>query len=162
MGFFIGVNMALIKTQGTQVYVIDGTSVHEIGEIVNVEPGQDSVNKIDVTPLAEKVAKKYMSGLTDPSESSLSLRFDSNSAAHKKVIELSKSKKEGLTFAIGASDGTSEPTAPSGNATLPNTRSWWKFVGSIGSASFKFESDNVVTCDVSITRSSTVDFQAKS
>lgn len=156
--------MAFVKTQGIQLYMIDGTTVTKIDQVKSISLGSDSVNKIDVTTLDETVSKKYLSGLSDPSETTFSVLLDSASTAHKKVLELAKTKKEGIVFVLGASDGTADPTASGSGSvsiTLPTSRTFWKWTGSVGSASLQIEEDNVAKYDISITRSSAVDVQFK-
>lgn len=154
--------MALIKTQGSNLYVINGTEVLKISELVSIDFGSDSTNKIDITSLEDKETKRYLSGLSDPSEATFSVNLDPAKAEHKKILDLAKEKKDGLAFVIGFSDGTADVTGNASAITFPTTRTYAHFTGSMGASSLKSDIDSVWKVDFTITRSSSVSLRYKS
>ena len=154
--------MAVIKTQGTSVYVYDGTDVTKLDCITGIDLGGDSTTRIEITCLDEPTSKAYMSGLSDPGEGSLTFNLDPANASHLAALLLAEDKVEGVKFYIGASDGVGAITATGGTVTVPTARSWWTFEGSLSSPVPSFEADAVVGYTVTLNRSTKVVFTAKS
>ena len=153
--------MAVIKTQGTAVYVYDGTAVTKLDCITGIDLGGDSTTRIDVTCLDEPTSKAYVSGLSDPGEGSLTFNLDPKNSSHLAALLLAENKKEGVKFYVGASDGTGAITVSGSVVTVPTTRSWWTFEGSLSSPVPSFEADAVVGYTVTLNRSTKVVFTAK-
>lgn len=153
--------MAVIKTQGTSVYVFDGTKVTKLDCITGIDLGGDSTTRVDLTCLDETSSKSYVSGLSDPGEGSLTFNLDTANASHLAALLLAENKAVGVKFFIGTSDGLGAVTATGGNVTVPTTRSWWKFEGSLSSPVPSFEADAVVGYTVTLNRSTKVTFTPK-
>ena len=155
--------MAVIKTQGTGVYVFDGTEVTKLSCITSLDLGTDSVGRIETTCLEETSTKSYVSGLADPAEASIEFNLDPVNASHLKLLQYAQGQKEGLRFYIGASDGTADITASGAPITVsvPATRSWWQFEGGVSAPSPKFDADALVGYTVSLQRASKVTFTPK-
>lgn len=153
--------MALLKTQGSTLYIVNGSEVLKMSEITAIDFGSDSTNKIDVTSIEDTETKRYLSGLSDPSEATFSLNLDPAKAEHKKLLDLAKAKTDGLAFVLGFKDGTADVTGTATALNFPTTRSYAHFSGSLGSASVKVETDSVVKVDVTVTRSSAVNLRFK-
>ena len=67
--------MAVVKTQGTQLFtVIDGQVVKFIC-VKKIGYGQDSFGKIDITCL-DADSKQYVRGMRDPGEGSVEINYD--------------------------------------------------------------------------------------
>ena len=80
--------MAVIKTQGTAVYVYDGTAVTKLDCITGIDLGGDSTTRIDVTCFDEVSSKSYVSGLSDPGEGSLTFNLDPENSSHLAALLL--------------------------------------------------------------------------
>lgn len=149
-----------ILTQGTEVYVLAPTEadpskfeVLTIEDATEFDPGEDSADDIETTPLSERNSRQYMSGLETPAEAKLSIDADPQEATHIRLYAL---RKRPLKWAIGWSDGNAKPTlnTPDGNDfTLPTTRTWFTFDGHIKTFPFSFEGNNVVKTAITIKRS---------
>lgn len=153
--------MAVIKTQGTNVFVFDGTAVTQLTCITGIDLGSDSVNRIENTCLEERISKGYVSGLADPAEASLMFNLDPENASHLKLLTYAQTNKEGLQFYIGASDGTDPVTASGAVVTVPTTRSFWTFTGSVSAPTPSFEADALVGYTVTLQREGAVTFVPK-
>lgn len=153
--------MAVIKSQGTEVYAVVGSQVTLLDCLTTIDLGSDSTNRIETTCLDERESKTYVSGLTDTAEASLGFNLDTANSSHLKLIEWAQSKKEGIMFYIGASDGTGAITASGSTVTKPTTRSWWEFEGGLSTPVPRFEADSLIGYTVSLQRSSSVVFTPK-
>lgn len=153
--------MALLKTQGSTLFVVHGSDIIEMSEVTAIDFGADSDNKIDITSIEDVETKRYLSGLSDPSEATFSLNLDPANESHKKLLVLSEDRKDGLMFALGFKDGKAPITGTATALNLPTTRSYAYFSGSLGSSNIKVETNSVVKVDVKVTRSSAVHLHFK-
>ena len=81
-----------IWTQGTQLYVsgVDSTGqlvVYEVEGVKEFSPPQPTKNEIDITTRKDK-AKRYMSGLIDPGEGSITLNYLENDKGQQFLYEM--------------------------------------------------------------------------
>lgn len=150
--------MAVIKTQGTNVFARQGAVVTQLACLTGIDLGGDSTTRIENTCLDETASKSYLSGLTDPGEGSLTFNIDSTNASHIGLIDWAQDKVEGIEFFVGASDGT-DVVPTTGNA--PTTRSWWTFIGGVTTPVPTFDVDSIVGYTVTLQRSSAVAFTPK-
>lgn len=102
-----------IKTQGTQVYIIDpgasgGPAILNIECAISVEGLGGSRDQIDITCL-EDAARSFEGGLISPSTVTLNLNFDPQNESHVRLHELYEAGTK-FDMAIGFSDGTAAPT----------------------------------------------------
>lgn len=157
--------MAVIKSQGTEVYAVVGSEVTLLDCLTTIDLGSDSTNRIETTCLDERESKTYVSGLTDTAEASLGFNLDTANASHLKLITWAQSKKEEIMFYVGASDGTGAITVSGSGSgstvTKPTTRSWWEFEGGLSTPVPRFEADSLIGYTVSLQRSSSVVFTPK-
>ncbi|MEN8380784.1 phage tail tube protein [Acinetobacter radioresistens] len=149
-----------IRTQGTSIFISDGTTITELGCITALDFGSDSVSRIDNTCLQETKSKAYISGLSDPGEGSITFNVDEEDASHLKLLEWADDRTE-LTFYIGASGSTDKPTISTGTVSVPTTRSFWTFQGNLANSTPSIEQDSLVSYQVSMQRSSAVTFIPK-
>lgn len=161
-----------IKTQGTEVYVIDPkawklnpeTAVIKIGCIDGLSTGGNPADQIEWTCLDEN-SKRFMKGLRTPGEMSGTIAYDPKSVSHQRLYELSVSNdiEEGKYWVcIGLSDGKGiEPLVDSnGHFELPLdtsdklTRSWVVVDGYVSNLEFDFQANTKVDASLTIQRSS--------
>ena len=107
--------MADIPTAGTDAFILVPSEANpnvcvvvDLGCVTSLDPGADSSDQIETTCLRDKT-RRYVAGLTTPGQGSINLNADPQSPSHLELFELSKTK-EIIKFAIGWSDGTSNPT----------------------------------------------------
>ena len=147
--------MAELRTQGTNVFAFDGTSITQLVCVTGIDLGSDSTSKIDKTCLEETKSKSYIPGLSDPGEGSLSIKLDLKNASHLKLIQWAENRKE-LEFYIGASDSIAPPTVATNKVSLPTGRSFWSFKGALTPAVPTFEADSIVGYQFTLQRSTGV------
>lgn len=147
--------MAELRTQGTNVFAFDGTSITQLVCVTGIDLGSDSTSKIETTCLEEKKSKSYVPGLSDPGDGSLSIRLDPKNSSHIKLIQWAEDRKE-LEFFIGASDSIAPPTVTTNKVTLPTGRSFWSFKGALTPAVPTFEADSIVGYQFTLQRSTGV------
>jgi hypothetical protein len=140
-----------IKTQGTKLYCIDpaNDSVLTVGCITSLD-GIDTTNEqIETTCLSDQ-ARTYLSGLATPGTATFDINFDTADTSHTRLHEL-KVAGTTLLWAVGFSDGTTDPTADSGGTfDLADTRSWIRFEGFMTNYPFAFQQNAVVQSSVGI------------
>ncbi|MWT69285.1 phage tail tube protein, partial [Escherichia coli] len=124
-----------VVTQGTQLYVLANGVVSEIECITAFSPGGSPADQIDDTCLSERNTRKYKKRLRTPGQATATLNADPTNASHLMLSIMAESNDQSdVTFAIGWSDGESEPTAGTGpeavdGLTLPSDRTWYVFKG---------------------------------
>lgn len=147
-----------VLAQGTQIYFLDDTGSEPV--VVAVEcatsfnPGGAPADQIETTCL-ESTTREYLPGLRTPGQASIDLNADPRNESHIRMHELAEMDPPPvLKWAVGWSDGTSEPTVDSdGDFDLPTDRTWFVFEGYISDFPFDFAANSVVTSTVSIQRS---------
>lgn len=117
-----------IKTQGTNVYIIDpdavgGAAVIGIECATSLGGMGGGRDQLDITCL-EGLARSYEPGLIAPSTATLSLNFDPSNSSHMRLHEIYEAGTK-FDMAIGFSDGTAAPTLGSDDLfDLPTSRSF--------------------------------------
>ena len=148
-----------VVTQGTQLYVLANGVVSEIECITAFSPGGSPADQIDDTCLSERNTRKYKKGLRTPGQATATLNADPANASHLMLSNMAESNDQSdVTFAIGWSDGESEPTAGTGpgavdGLVLPSDRTWFIFQGYVSDFPFDFQGNAVVTTSATIQRS---------
>lgn len=142
--------MPAVRTQGTQLYVIDPAddSIITVTCVTSLSGLTSPIDQIETTCL-DSAAREYVAGMATPGQAQFGINFDPQDASHLRLLEL---KNEGATldFAIGFSDGTAAPTAATDGFVLPTTRSFLTFDGFLTDLPFDFSLNAVVTSTVSI------------
>ncbi|WP_370679377.1 phage tail tube protein [Comamonas sp. GB3 AK4-5] len=160
--------MALL-TQGTEVYALvpkkdDPTQLEVIviDDATEFDPGADSADDIETTPLSARKSRTYLPGLETPAEATLTIQADPRVPSHVRLYEL---RNVPLQWAVGWSDGTEPPTAPAtsgdGKLVLPKTRTWFIFDGHVKTFPFNLEGNSVVKSTITIRRSGESDWVRK-
>ena len=150
-----------VLTQGTQLFVFANNTVSEIECITAFNPGSSPADQIEDTCLSEKSTRTYKKGLRTPAQASATLNADPKNASHLMLSTLAEtSDQTDLVFAIGWSDGESEPSPATGSTTgavdglnLPSDRTWYVFKGYVADFPFDFQANTVVQTTATIQRS---------
>lgn len=150
-----------VVTQGTQMYVLNNGVVSEVECITSFSPGSSPADQIEDTCLSETSTRSYKKGLRTPGQATVALNADPANASHVMLSNLAESSDQtNLTFAIGWSDGTAEPTAATSGApdavegmSLPESRTWYVFQGYVSDFPFDFQANAVVKTSATIQRS---------
>lgn len=128
-----------LDAQGTKIYFIDPTSfaVTTIGCPTGISGFSAPRDEREVTCL-EDIARAYEAGMLTPGTVNVTLNFDPSDASHVRLHELYNAGTS-MDFAIGLSDGTSDPTADSDNEfDFPTSRSFLEFGGYVSDFPFEF------------------------
>ncbi|MDC5072928.1 phage tail tube protein [Acinetobacter baumannii] len=152
--------MTVLRTQGTNVFISDGTAITKAICITAIDLGSDSTSKLENTCLEETKSKAYLTGLNDPGDGSITFNLDPENETHIQLLEWADAHKE-LTFYIGASDGVAEPTIATGTVTVPTTRTFWTYKASLAPSTPTFEADSLVSYQVTMQRSTGVQILPK-
>lgn len=148
--------MAEIKTQGSNLYVIDPltNTVLDVGCFQSVDGLSATRDQIDVTCMPDQ-ARRYVAGLITPGSATFPIMVDPQNPTHLRIHELSKTG-ENLQWAIGWSDNTGlAPTAALDSAgepefVLPESRTWLVFEGYISDFPFSFAANDVVKSTIGL------------
>lgn len=156
--------MAVLKVQGSNLYMFDGTALTKLVCVKTIDVGSDSVSKIETTCIEETSSKSYISGLSDLGEGSLTIDLDPANVSHLALINAANSSTP-VTMYLLASDGTAVPTttgsAPNITVTVPTGRSYWTFKATLTNPVPKFDADAIVGYTVTLQRSTKVTFVPK-
>ena len=145
-------------TKGTQIYFIDpadSDQVTEITGVTNFNPGGAPSDQIETTVLTS-VAKEFMRGMRTPGAASLEINADPTNASHIRLHELFLDDTvESIPFAVGWSDGTTDPDYDSDGAfdlTSATDRTWYTFDAYVADFPFDFSTNSVVKTSISLQR----------
>lgn len=151
-------------TQGTQIYVIDPdtNALVEIECATSFNPGGNPADQLDDTCLSDTTAS-FRPGLRKPTAATLTVNADPTNSSHIKLHQWSqRDPSPTLSFVVGWSDGTADPTVDTaGHFNLPTTRTWYSFSGYVADFPFDFGLNALVTSQVSIQRSGASTWTAK-
>lgn len=144
-----------IKSQGTQMYVIDpdgdsGAEVLTVGCPTAIDGIDTEIDQIETTCLSAD-ARTYEAGLATPGNATFTIQFDPADASHVRMHEL-KTEGRVLQWAIGFSDGTEDAALSTGgdDFDLDDGRSWITFDGYMSSYPFSFALNDVVESQIGI------------
>lgn len=117
-----------VKTQGTQLFVIDPDATGGC-EILTIEcatalSGLGAPREQIETTCLEDDARSYVGGLATPGQLTVTVNFDPDNESHYRLYELWKDNVD-FTFAIGFGPETAVPTIDSNcDFELPTTRTY--------------------------------------
>lgn len=135
--------MAALKTQGTEIYILDdtdsGNEVRKIGQITGFSGVGGQAGEIDVTDM-DSTAREFLAGLKDNGTVSINVNWDPQDASHTTLDALVGGASKRIF--IACSESATQPTYSAGY-TLPTDRTTLDFTGSILSFSKDAETDNV-------------------
>jgi hypothetical protein len=144
------------KTQGTMLYLIvpvdednPAADLLRVGCVTNLTGLGAPRDQIETTCL-ESLARTYEPGMPTPGTATFTINFEPEDASHLAVHALYRSGVK-IDWAIGWSDGTSEPTLGSEDGfDITDTRTWILFNGFVADVPFDFALNTVVTSNISI------------
>jgi len=144
------------RSQGTELYLIDPAddSVMKVGFLTGINPGGSPADQLDTTTL-DDTESTSMRGLRKADQATVALNTDLDNESHFRMYELSQSDDDkNLKFVIGWPNGRGiPPTATAQEFTLPDTRTWMAFEGYFSNFPFNFETNSILTSEVTIQRS---------
>lgn len=147
--------MPAIRTQGTQLYTVTGTTtVTEIGQIVSISGLGGARDQIDTTVLTD-AERTFVGGFANPGPITLELVFDPTVVSHQTLQTLFGNSNV-VPWMIAAADGTATPTATGGAFTSLTSRSNWRFLGYVADVNLDFSTNEVIRGTVTIQRSGAV------
>lgn len=153
-----------VKTQGTELYVMDPTDgkIISVGCITSIEGVDTSIDQVETTCL-NALVRTYEAGLATPGTATFGINTDDRETDH---VTLHQWKTAGKTlhWAIGwrQEDSSNEPVLPGDAPTqttdssgdnifsLPASRAWIVFEGFMNSFPFSFAQNAVVTSSIGI------------
>lgn len=139
-----------IKTQGTHVFMLHEGEFLKIACPTGIDMGGAPADQIDVTCLGSDT-REYIAGLKSPGAVTFEINLNPGNKSHKVLFDLSEADDNPVkSFAIGWSDGKSEPTASGENATYPADRTWSVFKGYISDFPINFAANSAVKGNISI------------
>jgi hypothetical protein len=140
-----------IKTQGTELYVLDTTvsppDVLKVANVISIDGLGGQASDIDVTNFDDLRFRQFLAGLIDPGTSNVNLNFDK--AAESQIFINANAGGARFRWAIGSSEEPGTPPTVNIGGTdfaspLPVTRSWFTFSASVNQLQFGFAIDDVV------------------
>ena len=144
-----------LNVQGSQLYFIDpdassGGEIIEVGCVTTLDGLTASRDQLDVTCISDE-ARRFEAGLLTPGAATFAIFFDLDDESHARMHELYRSG-ETLKWALGFSDGTSDPSQIDSNEdfVLPTSRSFITFDGYISDFPWSFAIGQKVTNNLSI------------
>ncbi len=144
-----------IKTQGTQLYIIDpdatpGSEILVIDCATSIDGVGGSRDQIETTCL-EDIARTYEAGLVTPETVTVTINADPDSPSHLRLHELYVAGTK-FDAAIAWGDGTAPPTVDTaGEFDFPTTRSFIAISETyVSNFPFNFALNAVVTSAVTL------------
>lgn len=139
-----------VKTQGTELWVINASNaLVKVGCVTAISGISSPREQIETTCL-EDDARSFLAGLQSPGQATFTINFDPSDTTHR-ALETMYGNSNVSHWAIGLSDGTSDPTVGTDdNFDLPTSRSWITFDGFIADLPFDFAQNSVVASNISV------------
>ena len=145
-----------VKTQGTDLYVIDPAdgSLITVGCPTSIDGIDTTLEQIDTTCL-NNTARTYVAGLATPGTATFGIDIDPSDPSHIRLHQLKKAGTD-LKWAVGWSEdpGTAPTVATDSDGNYvfdtPTSRSWILFEGFMNSFPFSFAMNSVVKSSVGI------------
>lgn len=145
-----------VKTQGTDLYVIDPDdgSVITVGCPTSIDGIDTTLDQIETTCL-NSPARTYEAGMATPGTATFGINVDPKDASHVRLHQL-KTAGTTLQWAVGWSEDPGTPptviTDSDGEYVFdtPSSRSWILFEGFMNSFPFSFALNAVVESTVGI------------
>lgn len=143
--------MATLKTQGTEIYILDDTNIgNEVQKIGNITGGSGvggTAGEITATNL-DSTAQEFVTGLKDNGTVSLNLDWDPTDLSHQALDDLVGGANK--RFFIAGSEATTQPSFATSTFTLPTDRTTLDFQGGVLSFQKDFGTDDIWRATVDI------------
>ena len=149
-----------IKTQGTNLYFIDGSSVVTMGCPTGITGLGGTRDQIETTCLNATDDKSYVSGLGNPGQISVPFVFSPSDTSHQKLLALHDTGAV-TDWMIGLSDGTAAPTIVSGQLSMASTRTAASFDAFVADINVDIATNEVVRGTLTLQRSGSVAWSYK-
>lgn len=146
--------MPVIKTQGTQLFIID-PSGSDACEVLTIEcatnlSGLGAPREQIETTCLESDTREYVGGLATPAPLNVTVNFDPNNESHFRLYELWKSN-ENFKLAIGFGPETNVPTVDSAcDFEFPTQRAYVSAEGYVVDIPLDISLNSVVTAVIPI------------
>lgn len=142
--------MATLKTQGTELYILDeansGSEVEKIGNITGGSGVGGTAGEITATNL-DSTSQEFVVGLKDNGTVSLNLDWDPSDTSHQSLDSLVGGANK--RFLICGSEGTTQPTYSS-TFDIPTDRTTLDFDGGVLSFQKDFGTDDIWRASVDV------------
>jgi len=123
--------MATLKTQGTELYILDSTNsgaeVEKIGNVTGFSGVGGTAGEINTTNF-DSTAQEFVAGLKDNGTVSVNIDWDPADASHVSLDALVGGSN--VRFLVACSEAATDPTYSS-DYTLPTDRTTLDFNGSV-------------------------------
>ena len=149
-----------IKTQGTNLYFIDSSTVVTVQCPTGITGLGGTRDQIETTCLNATDDKSYVSGLGNPGQVSVPFVFDPSASSHQTLLDLHDSGAV-TEWAIGLSDGTAAPTIVSGAFAFASTRTYASFDAFVADINIDIATNEVVRGTLTLQRSGTTAWSFK-
>lgn len=120
--------MAELKTQGTEIFILDstnsGSEVEKIGQVTSISSIGGTAGEINVTNF-DSTAQEVLAGLKDNGTVSIDVDWDPADASHV-TLESLVGADSNSRFVIACSEAATDPTYSS-DFTLPTDRTVFDF-----------------------------------
>lgn len=144
--------MSYIRTQKTQVYVVNGaTTAIEIKQVASIAGLGGGRSQINVTHLMSD-EEEFVGGLASPGPVTLQVIWDEADTSHT-FLESLRDSGDRVEFMIAYEDGTSAPTVAAGAFEVFTSRTNRKFLGYVSDINLDLAQNEVVRATVTIQRS---------
>lgn len=149
-----------VKTQGTELFVVDNTEDPAVVLKLTCPTGLTGVTagaatQIDTTCLDAKTDMNYVAGLNAPSTITVPFIFEPQDASHQYLFTL-RETKERVRWAAGLSDGVAPPTVAAGEMVLPTTRTYLPFTAYVADLDLDVSTNEVVRGTLTLQRTGAV------
>ena len=137
-----------LKTQGTEVFILDNTGTQEVVFKLSCPTGvtgllSGSTDEIDTTCL-DAQSRSFELGLSDQGELSVPFIFEPTDNGHRKLFDLVAAKKATEIMICCSEDDTVPTVNTSGSLVAPTGRTSFKFSGLIKNPPLDFAGNEVV------------------
>jgi hypothetical protein len=135
--------MAKVKTQGTEIYLLDdtdtGNEVRKVGAITGFSGIGGEAGEIDVTDM-DSVAREFLAGLKDNGTVSLNFDYDPQDESQQTLDALQGGPNKRFLIALSESD--TQPTFATSTYTLPTDRTTFDFNAGVRSFQLDASADD--------------------
>lgn len=153
------------KSQGTEVYFYDPENISDgvikLGCVTNLDGLGGGRSQIDTSCFSD-VDDTFVAGRGQPGQVTIDLNYSEDDAnEYHAKIEALRDAGNNAAFAIGFSNGTSDPTAntdspPTGELEFASTRSGRTFIGYVSDVPFTISDNDIIRTQLVIQRSGVV------
>jgi hypothetical protein len=123
--------MATLKTQGTEIFILDdtnsGSEVEKVGQVTSFSGVGGTAGEIGTTNF-DSTAQEFVAGLTDNGTVSIDIDWDPSDASHVTLDSITGGANK--RFIIAGSESAQDPSYSS-TFTIPTDRTTLDFNGAV-------------------------------